>query len=147
MNYIHKHKPLLTSKIEFTLVPPRPLPSITPRIEFTAERLALSDQDDPANDRQSLSPEPEIARRHGRGSDKIMKPAGEPGRPKSGGYCVETVLITGGWAKQDVQDLTVCRFSLIHLTIADACDRTLFALQLESTWTWLLVIEDKVNHH
>jgi hypothetical protein len=40
---------------------------------------------------------------------KIPKPTGEPGRPGSGGFCVEDSLIkTLGWSEDSVRKLTVC---------------------------------------
>jgi hypothetical protein len=48
---------------------------------------------------------PRTARRRG---SKIPKPQGEPGRPGSGGFCVEDELVkTHGWSKEAVKRLTV----------------------------------------
>ena len=40
IHYIQKPHPLIAARVEYTLAPAPPLPSITPCIEFTAECLA-----------------------------------------------------------------------------------------------------------
>lgn len=130
--FIQKHRPLITSRIKFKLAPLPPLPAITPRIEFTPERLAYSARQDEAdglvggdgsrathND-DALPRIPQINSNLPntdntrpklsplKPAGKIPKPPGEPGRPKSGGHCVETALVEDhGWAKEDYDALTV----------------------------------------
>lgn len=129
--YLHRHRPLIASRIEFAPLPPLPLPSIGPRIEFTAERLARTGQDYcdyvrlgghgnrsegtqvlgtpqlPITGPITIEPvTPKLAERLA--SDKIPKPPGEPGRPGSGGFCVSTTLKSHGWTEESVDKLTVC---------------------------------------
>lgn len=41
-------------------------------------------------------------------SEKIPKPTGEPGRPNSGGYALESMMINDyGWTKETFDDITV----------------------------------------
>ncbi|KAF8059012.1 hypothetical protein FPV67DRAFT_1450684 [Lyophyllum atratum] len=105
--YVEKPQPLLTSRVEFTLVPAPAPSSIASRIEFTDARLLCEREDRQITSRASASPPPEPLRRNSRNNDKIMKPRGEPGRPNSGGYSVEAVLKAGGWARDDVEALMV----------------------------------------
>lgn len=136
--YVQKPHPLIAARIEYTLAPAPPLPSITPRIEFTAERLAYS-QDVAGgssatmvghNDDNSLNHRPasdssgddsaddsaqpaRLNRRRSSRNLKIPKPTGEPGRPRSGGFCVEDSLVkTHGWSEDSVRKLTVCSTTL-----------------------------------
>lgn len=137
-SYVKRHSPLITSRIEFRLGSPPPLPSITPRIEFTSERLSYSRRrvvrkeitisgnspkgrgnsdnfgnSSPSNNlsileepAQALPTLPHLLKR-----DKIPKPTGEPGRPGSGGHCIDTVLINShNWSKEALEKLTVCVF-------------------------------------
>lgn len=131
IRYIQKPHPLIAARVEYTLAPASPLPSITPRVEFTAERLAYSrdvvgggnqattasegqDDNDP-----SISPQGDAESstvtplRTYRSASKIPKPTGEPGRPGSGGFCVEDSLKMHEWSEESVSKLTVCTTKLI----------------------------------
>ncbi|KAF8055444.1 hypothetical protein FPV67DRAFT_1664040 [Lyophyllum atratum] len=115
--YIQHHLPHVTNRVEFQVAPPPALPSITTRTEFTTERLAYSDKEEPflaPAGRDRASPTPPDADGSGsgprgprlrRGCNQIPKPAGEPGRPNSGGFCVEAALLAEGWSKQSAQEL------------------------------------------
>lgn len=139
--FIQRHEPTITSRIEFQLAPPRLLPSITSRIEFTSDRLTCperedgrtsSDNEDQDRDvagdqrpRWSRVPDtpdqtPSLRRPNLRvaNASSIPKPPGEPGRPGSGGFCVDTELVkSSNWTRAAVQKLTVCgvcHYRVIH---------------------------------
>lgn len=100
-------------------------PTITPRLKFSAKAtskpkeplhscpdrdltpsIADSDDDEPlANDdgESELSDQSEIE--IDVPTKKIPKPAGEPGRPGSGGYSIETVLAP--WGKEEFAKVNV----------------------------------------
>lgn len=128
--HLRKHRPLITPRIEFQLAPPFPLPLLTQRIEFDPDRLVRlrppSDEGNEggSNKRRRLS----FSGRHaGEDSDEHgddrppgeastsspstlkPKPAGEPGKPGSGGFSLENALINvHKWAKKDYDALYVC---------------------------------------
>jgi hypothetical protein len=98
---ICRHLPLITGRIIFTAEAPPDPPTITPRIDFNMEDLTPSplgiqesDVDDPEETVSvltDLEEEPED-------DEKIRKPAGEAGRPGSGGYSLKEEL---GWTKAE----------------------------------------------
>lgn len=124
--HLQKHHPLITPRIEFETGPRPPLPLLTPRIEFDPDALVrarpVSDGDNEGgcHKRRRLS----SSGRHGgydsvpqgddlgsllAASNLIAKPAGEPGKPGSGGFSLENVLIKGHqWMKKDYEALYVC---------------------------------------
>jgi hypothetical protein len=125
--YIRRHCPLITSRIEFSAAAST-LPSITPRIEFTADRLSYATGEQRApNGGPGVdlvgSGEGDTNSYDGSGSgsgsesgqvslrnrkNKIQKPTGEPGRPGSGGYCLETILVRNHkWSKEMLGEITV----------------------------------------
>jgi hypothetical protein len=129
IRHLQKHQLLITPRIEFRLAPPPPLPLLTPRVEFDPDRLVRSrppsdegneggsnkrrrlsfsgrhasedsdeHDDDPPGEASASSP-----------STLKPKPAGEPGKPGSGGFSLENVLINvHKWAKKDYDALYVC---------------------------------------
>ena len=124
--HLRKHHPLITPRIEFRAAPPPPLPLLTPRIEFDPDRLVRSrpasdeGHEGGSNKRRRLS----FSGRHANedhGDDPIPgetsvpspstlkpKPAGEPGKPGSGGFSLESVLINvHKWVKKDYDALYV----------------------------------------
>lgn len=130
-NHLLKHRPLITPRIEFQPMPRAPLPKITPRIEFDPERVAsprrrfeedgmakiesakrrrlmTSDRQGDAEGSGGISdPSSTILRVPGLGL--IPKPAGEPGRPGSGGFALEDTLIRDhNWLQKEMDDLNVC---------------------------------------
>lgn len=132
MPYVQRPRPLISSRIEFTMVLPLHLPAIRSRIEFTAERLTRMDrgvddalelehhrfmddnlgaQTDAHSQSSASGPSiqaPSIAKKNPPMA-MIPKPPGEPGRPRSGGFSVDDTLIKShGWSKQSVEKLTVC---------------------------------------
>lgn len=123
--YVERHHLPVTSRIEFTLVPPPALPSITPRIEFTPARLAYRNKGkepdapalEPRGNGSTPHPDPEVAPPLAtllprQPSSKIPKPGGEPGRPGSGGFCVETVLTKDhNWTEESLEKLKVSQAS------------------------------------
>lgn len=133
--YIERHRPLLTPRIEFKLAPLPPLPSITSRIEFTPERLARVQKGKgravnqrarfgsvSGNDGDELQPVPGSSNSRDRSpritsSNMIPKPSGEPGRPGSGGFSVDEVLMeTHNWSKESVDKLMVrklCDYNMV----------------------------------
>lgn len=48
----------------------------------------------------------------GPGTEGIAKPPGEPGRPNSGGYCLETALLANGWSKSTYDKILVSAHSI-----------------------------------
>ncbi|KAF8874088.1 hypothetical protein BD779DRAFT_1678886 [Infundibulicybe gibba] len=125
--FIQRHRALITARLEFDLSPVPCLPTITPCVEFTPEHLTPSGtshrgaaagdrpglESDERQGHASVSPDAESDRplpilslRKPPKSNKIPKPAGEPGRPGSGGFCVETELAEHGWKKEDISALT-----------------------------------------
>ncbi|KAF8809199.1 hypothetical protein BYT27DRAFT_7094651 [Phlegmacium glaucopus] len=126
-NYIQRPFPLITPHTKFQLAPLPPLPTITPHIEFNIERLAahsnatlgslrerrsLGHQHQPELENQSQGSDQEPDRlppalSQASPPNKIPKPPGEPGRPGSGGFCVETTLVDSHqWTKEAVDDLS-----------------------------------------
>jgi len=123
--HLQKHLPLITPRIEFSLAPPAPLPLLTQRIEFDPDRLVRSrlpsdeGHEGGSNKRRRLS----VSGRHEEDcdGDRLLgeasapgpsslkpKPAGEPGKPGSGGYSLENVLINvHKWVKKDYDALYV----------------------------------------
>ena len=128
--HLRKHHPLITPWIKFQLAAPFPLPLLTLHIEFDPDRLVHScppsdegneggsnkrcqlsssgrhasedsdehDDDCPPGEASASSP-----------STLKPKPAGEPGKPGSGGFSLENVLINvHKWAKKDYDALYVC---------------------------------------
>lgn len=118
-SYVERHPPLIASRIEFSFASPPPLPSISQRINFGGGRLTHPDDigggegggNDGGNDvDRDPTRTPTTPRTR---SKKIHKPAGEPGRPGSGGYCTETILTKShNWSKEMVIEVTVCAWSL-----------------------------------
>ena len=130
IHYIQKPHPLIAARVEYTLAPAPPLPSITPRVEFTAERLAYSrdvvgrgnqattapegqNDNDPSISPQGDAESSTVTLLRNRSASKIPKPTGEPGRPGSGGFCVEDSLKMHKWSEESVSKLTVCTTELI----------------------------------
>ena len=120
--YIRRHNPLIATRIEFSPASPPPAATITPRIEFSADRLAYRESEAATREEEhgQASARPQggegdvVAGSHSnlsrgsRAGNKIPKPVGEPGRPGSGGYCIETILIQKHqWARQTVLDVNV----------------------------------------
>jgi hypothetical protein len=149
--HLRKHHPLVTPRIEFRSAPRPPLPLLTPRIEFDPDRLVRSrppSDEDPeggSNKRRRVS----FSGRHAgddpdtHGDDTpsaeasapgpstlIPKPAGEPGKPGSGGFSLENVLINVHlWAKKDYDALYVCfklsnSFNPADMTTAESQGRS-----------------------
>lgn len=141
--YLLRHHPLITPCIEFQLAPPPPLPNITPRTEFGPENLVprrrTLEEDGPTREskRRRLSTSGRVPDQvyqdedSDRDSDQplpsallpgpstlIPKPTGEPGRPGSGGFCLEDALVrVHGWSQREVDELQVCGSSY-HITTA-----------------------------
>ncbi|KAF8887898.1 hypothetical protein CPB84DRAFT_1849795 [Gymnopilus junonius] len=128
-SYVQKYLPLITPWIQFKLSPPPPLPVLTARTEFRPEDLtATRVQDavaprrvvifqDPATDQVTPSPVDSpsetltnnITPSSSLGPDttKIPKPPGEPGRPGSGRYSIDKVLVDDyNWTGEAVAALT-----------------------------------------
>ncbi|KAJ3517896.1 hypothetical protein NLJ89_g212 [Agrocybe chaxingu] len=112
-NALARHLPLITQRIEFTAPRNAGLPPvITPRIDFNTLWMEPLDTDTatPPMSRETSvltesdnnSQEENASQDNEDGDDanginkKIPKPAGEPGRPHSGGYNLENEL--QGWA-------------------------------------------------
>lgn len=137
-HYVDKHLPLISQRIEFRHSPRLPLPVLTARTEFKPEdivvgRTAPSVYGDrryrvirlrgprapssrASSAAESRSPSPASSRSEGsvhpssprRSAAKIPKPSGEPGRPGSGGYSIEDILIgRHDWTEEQVNALTV----------------------------------------
>jgi hypothetical protein len=121
---MRRHMPLITQRIIFAHQALPGLPTITPRIDFDMEDLTRSrasqepgDKSDDERD-ELLSALSSIESDDSGGKDgdksggkdgsKIPKPAGEAGRPRSGGYNLKEVL---GWTKADFDKIQVRRIS------------------------------------
>ena len=154
--YVEKPLPLITPRIEFKPSPRVPLPTLTARTEFNvavlcplAEGLSISNErrlevprqilDNHAPLTISCRPEQLI------GHTMVPKPRGEPGKPNSGGYSVEGLLIeTYGWTKQQVDDLkvrTIENSPVYILTLTDS--RMLSGLRFLRSSTQTKVIRVK----
>lgn len=106
-----RHLPLITSRIEFrssTIIGDTAI--ITPRMDFAEEwsdTISDSGHDEdkdlaPISDHSESEPDNEDFYP---GDNKIPKPAGEPGRPGSGGYNIESKLV--GWSPDLVTNINV----------------------------------------
>lgn len=114
--YLRRHRPLIASRIEFILMgsedPMSPLPPIRSRIEFTPKRLGAETEARAGVTqlpiRLATTEAPASLQDPTASPTKIPKPPGEPGRPKSGGYCLLKILVeTHNWSEQSVADLSV----------------------------------------
>ncbi|KDR65527.1 hypothetical protein GALMADRAFT_148634 [Galerina marginata CBS 339.88] len=119
---ISRHLPLITHRIQFSSKVSSTAPSITHRLEFDRQadrnpaskkaeleqrELTPSDygsegdenkEKDAESDLSDLTDSDEEAKQST--SKKIPKPAGEPGRPGSGGYSIDDALAS--WGKEEV---------------------------------------------
>lgn len=121
---ISRPLPLITSRISFSTKTLSINPTITPRIKFPAEitvkpsqpergltpSSAGSDNDEPLANSDGESELSELSELSESDVDtptsrKIPKPAGEPGRPGSGGYSIEVVLAP--WGKEEFAKVNV----------------------------------------
>ena len=133
--FVLKHPPLITPRIEFRPAPPPDLPLLTMRIDFTQDHLSIRHpeslaplQPDQLYHERSCTPEPSSSVQERRspsddGDEQvpyssvpeqstplalICEPPGQPGRPGSGGYCLEDVLRqTHGWTKSSIDRFNV----------------------------------------
>ncbi|KAF8961310.1 hypothetical protein BDZ97DRAFT_1921391 [Flammula alnicola] len=133
--------PLITHRISFSANVSSTNPTITPRIEFPAKRAIKPKELSQSRPERELTPsitsadeEDQPANSDGESelselseSDtapdtptqmKIPKPAGEPGRPRSGGYNIEAVLAP--WGKEE--------FAKVHKLVKKLAD-----LKLDNT--------------
>lgn len=132
--FVLKHPPMITPRIEFRPAPPPDLPLLTMRIEYTKDRHRTRNPEatGPAqahNDRYSAQEQSaSIQERRSPSEDVdevplvsipeqtctpalICEPPGQPGRPGSGGYCLEDVLRqTNGWTKISIDKFNVSTF-------------------------------------
>lgn len=126
--YIRKHQPLITPRVSFRLETADPLPTITPRIEFIFENVrhpgedeedsatggtqrAESEGPDAADESQDAASKESQSGDESQAEEErattIPKPSGQPGRPGSGGYCLEDALLEYGWSKQTFDNISV----------------------------------------
>lgn len=102
---LSRHLPLITARIHFNAVPIPPLPVITSRTFFAEGERAprdltpsISGNESTADDNDGIiDPDGESEVSDNSEEDEcsstlIPKPAGEPGRPNSGGYSLEDAL-------------------------------------------------------
>lgn len=106
-----RHLPLITTRIKFTANKISALPAITARTFFATEEsesraLTPSAHSISGNEESNdyiLDDESELSDDPGEEDDfpatRIPKPAGEPGRPNSGGYSLEDALAT--WSREE----------------------------------------------
>lgn len=140
VRYVQKHQPLITPRIEFGAGPPHPLPLLTSRIEFDPQSLARArissdtDRQERNDKRRRLSTSGRYDRDDSDASSDDdpptqtptagpstlkTKPPGEPGKPGSGGYSLENVLLNvHKWQKKDYEALYVrCHFfNMLHIS-------------------------------
>lgn len=133
-SYIERHHPRITPRIEFYLKSRPPLPRITPRHSFDILTHPRYDDDLTTDIEQPVPAEiptshpvpdavPERQRQRSRSpspvagpsttSSTVPKPKGEPGRPNSGGFCLEQSLMDLNWSKEDIEKFNVCFFFLL----------------------------------
>lgn len=134
--YLRRHRPIIAARIEFVLMEEEdlmsPLPPIRSRIEFTLQCLAPGADTEGPRARPEAPQQPIKLKTEAPGpaplqldsltTSKIPKPPGEPGRPKSGGYCLLSTLVeTHNWTEKSVADLLVrvcpSRLSLFKFTM------------------------------
>jgi hypothetical protein len=113
---ICRHLPLITPHVEFTPQHRSDQPKITLRIslDHLVDSRSLDDEGDEdltvdSDTEMTDSAAPEVESECDDGSDistgsKIPKPPGEVGRPRCGGYNLETAL---GWREKTLEDVTV----------------------------------------
>lgn len=113
---IRRHLPLITGRLVFTSQVLPTVPIVTPRMDFDMEDLPsegnqASERDDERdNERDDSLSELSAIDSDGSsefedlGNGKIPKPAGEAGRPHSGGYNLKEAL---GWPKADFEKIQV----------------------------------------
>lgn len=117
------HLPIITSRIEFQPIKASCPPIITPRIDFNQEWGSehnhdadddvdmISEHNYDSEHADSLFDDEDADESHH--NKKIPKPAGEPGRPNSGGYNIEHKL--RGWSPDMVMAVNVsCDVLLLH---------------------------------
>ncbi len=139
--FVLRHRPLITPRIEFRPAPPPDLPVLTTRIDYTPEHFKIGRlESSVAREREqyctpessvqgSRSPsedvEPQIPCPPAQSStpDLICEPPGQPGRPGSGGYCLEDVLRqTHGWSKSSIDRFNVSGgFCSLPVTVMISC--------------------------
>lgn len=128
---LSRHLPLITQRIQFRYARASQPPIITPRINFIDNWASAQDSNGESQDNRhgafaSERPSPEVVLSDDgeselSGSDieedsepsttlhgLITKPPGEPGRPNSGGYNLESKL--RGWTPKMFSDISVSRF-------------------------------------
>lgn len=111
---ISRHPVLVTPRIEFSPQYIPELPTITPRTDFGSlpDPCLVDDADDidlAVDSNVEMMDPPLIDSDESEGelgpeAEKIPKPAGEAGRPASGGYNLETAL---GWKEVTFNKITV----------------------------------------
>ncbi|KDR65799.1 hypothetical protein GALMADRAFT_148382 [Galerina marginata CBS 339.88] len=115
---ISRHLPLITHRVQFSSKVSSTAPLVTHRLEFDRQTAASKK---PQLERRELTPSDSGSERnkdkdlesdlsdltdseeeatHSAVSKKIPKPAGEPGRPGSGGYSIDDTLAS--WGKEEV---------------------------------------------
>jgi len=121
--FIQQPCPLIMARIEWRAAPRPALPVILQRIDFTANHLttvqeSVSSQElhGQATSSSSSSTPPVTAVPSPSSSEpasgKIPKPNGEPGRPRSGGFCLDSVLVNlYSWTEDEVARLNVSKLS------------------------------------
>lgn len=83
-NYIQRPLPLITPRIEYICAPPPPLPTVTPRIEFNLERLTHPSGTLGEDERQRLGNRRLAIRTDYQEEDRESRvPNQEPDRPPS----------------------------------------------------------------
>lgn len=143
--FVLKHLPLITPRIEFHPAPPPDLPVLTTRIDFTRDHLRIWHPESPVphqlaqlHRERYCTPEPPSSAQERRNPSEdvgeqapclsvpeqsstfalICEPPGQPGRPGSGGYCLEDVLRqTHGWTKSSIDRFNVSNFSSVFAAV------------------------------
>lgn len=142
--FVLKHHPLITPRIDFRPAPPPDVPVLTTRIDYTPDhfkigRLESSVAHQPSQLHRERSCTPELLSSVQRSrspsedgesqarlsapaqpstSALIFEPSGQPGRPGSGGYCLEDVLRqTHGWTKSSIDRFNVSSFYSLLATV------------------------------
>jgi hypothetical protein len=128
--YLSRQLPVITMCIEFSQKNLGPTPIITPQIDFAnnSSKILLVEEENamevdivdvlvpekaPDYDDDTL----DILADAMKNPTKIPKPIGEPGRPRSGGYCLEAAL--GNWGDELFHAINVRSFLLSDISNTD----------------------------
>lgn len=155
--YLSRQLPVITTCIEFSQKNLGPTPIITPQIDFAhnaSKNLLVEDEDvgmmegDTVDALLEKTPDHDdtldILAHLMKNPTKIPKPIGEPGRPRSGGYCLEAAL--GNWGDELFHAVNVrLLLSDIYQILINSLDRFLSRERLMKIWIQRRAIANKIK--